>query len=204
MQSVLRAVDVPLIVTGHNHYEKNNEVMKAVAQACAGENLLLNWVEQENYRTIAGAAIAYGHTVVAQSPIDVNISKQLNILLNNMDLKPDRIVVDPMSSAIGYGIEYSYSVMERVRLSGLGGDKMLLAPMIASPGFECAKMKEYKAPEESFPMWGDLAKRAALWEYTTALTLMNAGADVLILYHPEAAQELKKAIAQLMDGRAAL
>jgi len=201
VKSILKSVGVPLIVTGHNHFEKNNEVLKAVAQACAGENLLLNWVEQDNYRTIAGAAIAYGHTVVAQSPIDVNISKQLNILLGNMDLKPDRIIVDPMSSAIGYGIEYTYSVMERIRLSGLGGDKMLCGPMIASPGFECAKVKETKAGEDSFPAWGGLQKRAVLWELSTAMSMLYAGAGILVMYHPDAVRELKKAVAALLDAR---
>ena len=88
VKSVLAAVDVPLIITGHSHFDKINEVMKEVTRGCAGENLLLSWVEQENYRTIAGAALAYGHTIVAQSPIDVNIAKQLNILLTNMNIPP--------------------------------------------------------------------------------------------------------------------
>jgi acetyl-CoA synthase len=200
VRSVLQAVDVPLIITGHSHFEKVNEVMKTVAQGCAGENLLLNWVEQDNYRTIAGAALAYGHTVVAQSPIDVNIGKQLNILLGNMDVKPDRIVMDPMTGAMGYGIEYTYSVMERIRLSGLGGDRMLASPMIVSPGAECAKIKEVKAAEKDFPAWGDLGKRAALWELTTATSFLYAGADVLILYHPEAVQQIKQTIRQLMEN----
>jgi acetyl-CoA synthase len=199
VHTVLQAVDVPLIITGHSHFEKMNEVMKAVAQNCAGENLLLNWVEQENYRTIAGAALAYGHTLVAQSPIDVNIGKQLNILLGNMDVKPEQIIMDPMTGAMGYGIEYTYSVMERIRLSGLGGDRMLASPMIVSPGQECARIKEFKAPEGDFPAWGDLAKRAALWELTTATTFLYAGADILILYHPEAVRQLKKTIDKLMD-----
>ncbi|MFA5042980.1 MAG: acetyl-CoA decarbonylase/synthase complex subunit alpha/beta [Kiritimatiellia bacterium] len=199
VQSVLRAVDVPLIVTGHNNFDRNNEVMKAVAQACAGENLLLNWVEQNNYRTIAGAAIAYNHAVVAQAPIDVNIAKQLNILLTNMDLKPERIVMDPMTGALGYGIEYTYSVMERIRLTGLGGDKMLAGPLMVAPGPECVKVKECKAAERDFPAWGNLAQRAALWELTTALSLLYAGADLLVLNHPDAVRELKSAIAQLME-----
>jgi len=125
VKSVLEAVDVPLIITGHNNFDKNNEVMKAVAQACAGENLLLNWVEQNNYRTIAGAALGYQHSLVSQSPIDVNIAKQLNILLTNMDVKTGQIVMDPMTGSVGYGIEYTYSVMERVRYTGITGDKML-------------------------------------------------------------------------------
>jgi len=197
--SVLKAVDVPLIITGHSHFEKNNEVMKAIAQAYAGENLLFNWVEQDNYRTIAGAAMAYGHTVVSQSPIDVNIGKQMNILLTNMDLKPERIVMDPMTGTIGYGIEYTYSVMERIRLTGLGGDKMLCAPLIVSTGQECAKIKEFKADERAFPAWGELSKRAAIWELSTAVTLLYAGADILIMYHPEAVKSTQRTIDRLMD-----
>ena len=199
VKSVLAAVDVPLIITGHNNYERNNEVMKAVAQACAGENLLLNWVEQDNYRTIAGVALAYGHSVVSQSPIDVNIGKQLNILLTNMDVKKEHIIMDPLTGATGYGIEYTYSVMERIRLTGLKGDKMLSGPMIVSPGQECAKVKEFKASETDFPEWGNLDKRAYSWELATALSLLYAGADILILYHPEAAMATKKTIFKLMD-----
>jgi acetyl-CoA decarbonylase/synthase complex subunit delta len=203
VKSVLAAVDVPLIVTGHSHFERCNDVMKAVAQACAGENLLLNWVEQDNYRTVAGSAIAYGHSLVAQSPIDVNIAKQLNILLTNMDVKPEQIVMDPMTGAMGYGIEYTYSVMERIRLTGLGGDSMLAGPMIVTPGQECIKVKEFKATEEEFPAWGELGERAALWELATATNLLYAGADILIMYHPQAAMATKKTIFKLMDGTAA-
>ena len=108
-------------------------------------------------------------------------------------------MIDPMTGAIGYGIEYTYSVMERIRLTALGGDKMLCAPMIVSPGYECAKMKEFKAPEANFPNWGDLAKRAAMWELSTATTLLYAGADILIMYHPDAAMATKKAINNLLD-----
>jgi acetyl-CoA synthase len=198
VKSVLAAVDVPLIVTGHNHFDSNNAVMKVVAQGCAGERLLLNWVETDNYRTIAGAALAYGHCVVAQSPIDVNMAKQLNILMTNMDVKPEQIVMDPMTGAMGYGIEYTYSVMERIRLTALGGDKMLAAPMVLSPGQECAKVKELKASAADFPAWGDLAKRAAMWDLATATSFLYAGADVLIMYHPQAAVAVKKTIAQLM------
>jgi acetyl-CoA decarbonylase/synthase complex subunit delta len=202
VQSVLAAVDVPLIVTGHNHYERNNEVMKLIAQKCAGERLLLNWVETDNYRTIAGAALAYGHCVVTQSPIDVNMAKQLNILLGNMDVKGDQIIMDPMTGALGYGIEYTYSVMERIRLTALGGDKMLASPMIVSPGQECAKVKELRATEAEMPAWGDLEKRAALWELATATNLLYAGADVLIMYHPQAAMALRRTIDKLMDAQA--
>ena len=197
---VLAAVDVPLIVTGHNHYATVNEVFKEVAKNFAGENLLFNWVEQDNYRTVAGAALAYGHCLVAQSPIDVNIAKQLNILLTNMDLPLGRIVVDPMTGALGYGVEYSYSVMERIRATGLSGDAMLASPMILSPGFECAKIKETKAPGADYPAWGDLARRALYWETATAQAFLHAGADILVMYHPEAAKAIRKQIDALMDN----
>ncbi len=201
VKAVLEAVEVPLIITGHNHFDSINEVMKAVAQACHGENLLLNWAEQDNYRTIAGAALAYGHSVVAQSPIDVNIGKQMNILLTGMSLPVEQIVMDPMTGAMGYGLEYTYSVMERIRLSGLGGDAMLAGPMIVSPGQETARVKEVKAPASDFPAWGELGERAVLWELACATTLLYAGADVLIMYHPDAAMATKDTIFRLMDGR---
>jgi acetyl-CoA decarbonylase/synthase complex subunit delta len=199
--NVLKAVEVPIIVTGHSHFDKNNEVMKAVAQTYAGENLLLNWVEENNYKTIAGAAMAYGHSLVAQSPIDVNIAKQMVILLTNMDFKKENIIIDPTTSAIGYGIEYTYSVMERTRLSGLGGDGMLCAPLIVSPGAELAKIKETKASENDFPAWGSLVERAAALEYTTAQSYLYSGADLLIMYHPQAAMAIQKTIIDLMDGK---
>ncbi len=200
VRSILEAVDVPLIITGHSHYESANAVFKEVGRAFAGENLLLNWAEQDNYRSIAGTALAYGHTLVAQSPIDVNIAKQLNILLGNMDLKPERIVIDPMTGAMGYGLEYTYSVMERIRLTGLGGDRFLAGPMILSPGWECAKLKELRAPEADFPAWGDLDRRAALWETATATSFLYAGADILVMYNPDAVKALRKAIGNLMRG----
>lgn len=199
VQSVLRAVEVPIIVTGHSNYDTINDVMKEIARACAGENLVLNWVEQDNYRTIAGAAIGYGHTVVAQTPIDVNIAKQLNILLANMSLKPEQILIDPMTGAMGYGLEYTYSVMERIRITALSGDSMLASPMILSPGQECAKIKELRAEENEFPSWGDLEKRAAIWEISTATSMLYAGADILVMYNPKAAVAMKKAIFRLME-----
>ena len=115
-----------------------------------------------------------------------------------MDIKQEQIIMDPTTGAIGYGIEYTYSVMERMRLTALGGDKMLCAPIIVTPGYECSKVKEYKAPSESFPTWGELAKRAALWELSTATSLLYAGADILIMYHPEAAMAIKRTINKLL------
>jgi acetyl-CoA synthase len=199
---VLAAVEVPLIITGPSHFERANELTKAIAQAFEGERLLFSWAEQDNYRTIAGAALAYGHRVVAQSPIDVNIGKQMVILLSNMGLPQDHIVLDMMTGALGYGLEYSYSVMERARIAGLGGDTMLAGPMIVYPGQECAKVKEYNASRADFPSWGELSDRAALWELTTATSLLYAGADLLVMNHPQAAEALRTNILRLMDGKA--
>jgi len=201
VKSVLEAVDVPILVTAHNHYESANEVMKKVAAGCQGERLLLNWVENDNYRTIAGVALAYGHCVVAQSPIDVNLAKQLNILLTNMDLPRDRIVMDPMTGALGYGLEYCYSVMERIRLTALAGDDGLTFPMIVAVGQEAWKAKEANAPESAFPSWGDLARRAVLWEVQTAMPLTLAGADLVILYHPESLAAIRRNVARLAAHR---
>jgi acetyl-CoA decarbonylase/synthase complex subunit delta len=197
VESVLRAVDVPLAITAHNHFESANAVLKRVAAEAKGERLLLNWVEGENYRTIAGAALAYGHCVVARSPIDVNLAKQLNILLGNLDLPRDRIVMDPLTGGLGYGLEYTFSCMERMRLTGLGGDGALAFPMMVHAGQEAWKVKEASAPESAFPAWGDLKTRAVLWEVHTAMPFVLAGADLVILEHPATLAALTKAIGDL-------
>lgn len=201
VQSVLKAVKVPLIITAHNYFETANEVMKCIATACQGERLLLNWVEGDNYRTIAGLALAYGHCVVAQSPIDVNLAKQLNILLGNMDLPRDRVVIDPLAGALGYGLEYTYSVMERIRLTALGGDKPLASPMIVQVGQEAWKTKESRASGTDFPTWGVLNRRSVLWEMQTAMPLILAGADLVILNHPESLKVLRRNTTKLLKHR---
>jgi len=198
IKKVLKAVGVPLIITGTNHFEKNNAVMKHVAAAFAGENLLLNWAETDNYKTIAAAAMGYNHCIVAQAPIDVNMSKQMNILLTNMGVAPEKIVIDPYTGALGYGLEYTYSVMERIRTSAFAGDSMLAMPMLTTPGYEVARTKESKAPLSAFPLWGPESERGALIEIATATSLLNAGADLLVMYHPVAARTMKRKIDEMM------
>jgi acetyl-CoA synthase len=192
--AVLDAVGVPLIITGPAHFEKNNEIMKKIAEGCAGENLLLNWAESDNYRTIAGVCMGYDHCCVTRSPIDVNMAKQLNILVTSLGLKPEKIVMDPMTGGLGYGLEYTYSVMERIRLAALSGDPMLAMPMLATTGFETAKAKEAKATESEKPLWGDCGSRGALIETAAAMALINAGADLLIMYYPEAMKTIRRNI----------
>ena len=197
VRSILEAVGVPLIITGHTAFAKNNEVMRKVAEAASSENCLLNWVEKDNYKTIAACCLAHGHCLVAQSPIDVNIAKQLNIQLLEMSFPAEKIVMDPLSSGLGYGLEYSYSMMERIRSSGLAGDEMLRMPMLITPGRESSLCKEAWAAEEHFPAWGTLEHRCAYWEIATAMALVLAGAELLILYHPMALKTVKDKIEEL-------
>jgi len=201
VKQVLESVSVPLIITGHSHFEKNNEVMKKVCEVTAGENCLINYVETDNYKTIAAACIAYNHTLVAQTPIDVNLAKQLNILLTDMNFARNKIVMDPLTGTLGYGIEYSYSIMERIRNDGLAGDQMLSFPMLITPGFETFRVKESRAPEADFPEWGNLAERGIYWETATAMSLLMAGADLLIMYHPKAVAIVKTKIAEIFDSQ---
>ena len=197
VREVLESVDVPLIITGHGHFERNNEVMRVVAEEASGENCLINWVEQDNYKTIAACCLAHGHSLVAQSPIDVNIAKQLNIQLGDMDFPVDKIVVDPMTAAVGYGLEYTYSIMERIRLDGLGGDPMLNRPMMVTPGYECSLSKEAWAAQKDFPQWGKAELRTPYWEVATSMSLLLAGADLLVMYHPRAVEVVRAKIMEL-------
>jgi len=201
VKQVLASVSVPLIVTGHSHFEKNNEVMKKVCEATAGENCLINYVETDNHKTIAAACIAYNHTLVAQTPIDVNLAKQLNILLTDMNFPRERIVMDPLTGTLGYGLEYTYSIMERIRTDGLAGDRMLGFPMLVNPGYETFRVKETRALEEDFPLWGNLGERGIYWETAAAMSLLMAGAELLIMYHPKAVAIVKKKIAEMFDSR---
>jgi acetyl-CoA decarbonylase/synthase complex subunit delta len=198
---VLQNVSVPLIISGHSHFEKNNEVMKKVCEATAGENCLINYVETDNYKTIAAACIAYNHTLVAQSPIDVNLAKQLNILLTDMNFPLERIVMDPLTGTLGYGLEYTYSIMERIRIDGLAGDQMLASPMLVNPGYETFQVKESRAPENEYPEWGKTEERGIYWETATALSLLMAGAELLIMYHPKAVETINQKIAEIYDSR---
>lgn len=195
--SVLEAVEVPIIVTGINHFEKNNLTLKKVAEVFQGENLLLNWVETDNYKTISAAALAYNHSVVAQSPIDVNMAKQLNILVGNVGMKKNNIVIDPMTSPLGYGLEYSYTMTERIRLAAFYNDEVLASPMLCNVGFECMKIKEVNLPNGIEESWGEISDRILLWELLTSYSLMLAGGDLFIVYHPEAIGYLKKAVNEL-------
>lgn len=199
LKKVLKAVDVPLIVLGSGKAEKDNVMWPLIAEAAAGENLLLGVAEQENYKAITSACMAYNHNVIAQSPIDINICKQLNILIAEMSAAMlNRIVIDPTIAALGYGIEYTYSIMERARNGALQGDKMLAMPMIGNVGHEVWRTKEANISEEEAPGWGAQEERSVLWEATTAMALLQAGMDILVMRHPKALSAIKMNIQDLL------
>ena len=168
-----------------------------VSEATKGEKLVLGICEDKNYRTIVATAMANGHLVQARTPMDVNLSKQLNILISDMGMPKDRILMDPTTGALGYGIEYGYSVMERLRLAALQGDAMTQLPMIVTPGFEAWKTKESKVGEGVPEGWGDWKARAINWETLTAMALVESGADIVVLRHPESVKRVKDAIDEL-------
>jgi acetyl-CoA decarbonylase/synthase complex subunit delta len=199
VKEVLAAVGAPLIVVGCGVAEKDNQIMEAVSEAAAGERLLLGNAEQDNYRTIVAACMVHGHNVIAKSPLDINICKQLNILITEMNLQPNRIIIDPSIGGLGYGIEYAFSIMERSRLGALQGDKMLSMPVLCTVGFECWRQKEASAPAADYPEWGDAAERGVLWEATAASALLQAGAHLLLMRHPRAAALTKGLIGKLMQ-----
>jgi len=198
VKSVLGATGLPLVVWGPGQAEKDNELLVAVSEATQGEQLLLGICEDKNYRTIVATAMANGHLVQARTPMDVNLSKQLNILISDMGMPKDRIMMDPTTGALGYGIEYGYSVMERLRLAALQGDAMTQSPMMVTPGFEAWKTKEAKVGEGVPESWGDWKARAINWETLTAITLIESGADVVVLRHPESVRRVREAIGELV------
>ncbi len=196
VRSILATVSTPLMVLGSGHVEKDREVVPAVCEAARGEGCLIGPAVAENYRTIAAACALYGHSILAESPIDINLAKQLNILIADAGLCADRIVMHNVTSALGYGLEYTYSIMERARLACLRGDPMLSQPMASIPGPEVWRTRETTTPETEAPGWGDQTRRGPLWEAVTALAYLHAGADLLVLTHPDALIQVRAALAR--------
>jgi len=198
VSKVADAIDVPLIVWGCGDKEKDSEVLRKVCEICEGKNLIIGPVAEENHKRIGASAIGYRHTVISSSPIDINLAKQLNILLGNLGVPDELIVIDPTVSGIGYGIEYCYSIMERIRMAGLTQqDEKLQFPVICNIAKETWKTKEMHMANDELNM-GDARKRGILMEAMSAMVLLLAGGDVLIMRHPEAIKLVRETMAELI------
>lgn len=199
VKQVADAVDVPVIVWGVASHEKDAEVMGKVAEKCTGKRLAISPVEEGDYKKIGAACLGYKHAVVASSPIDVNLAKQLNILLGNLGVSEKDIVIDPTTGGLGYGLEYTYSVMERILQAALTQeDDKLQQPIIANVANEVWKSKEANLSAEEAPELGDPTQRGVLMEAVTAVDLLLAGADVVVLRHPEAVKLVKSFIGRMV------
>ena len=197
VKKVADAIDVPLIVWGTANHEKDMAVLTRVSEVCQDKSLILGPVEEGDYKRIGASAIGYKHTVVASTPIDINLAKQLNILLGNLGVPDEQITIDPTVSGIGYGIEYAYSVMERMRMAGLTQqDEKLQFPIICNISKEVWKTKEVHLPDNEMNM-GDAKKRGILMEAMTVLVLLLAGGDVMVMRHPEAIRLVREMTADL-------
>jgi acetyl-CoA decarbonylase/synthase complex subunit delta len=198
VKKVADAIDVPLIVWGTANHDKDTEVLRTAAELVQDKSLILGPVEEGDYKKIGAAAIGYKHTIVASSPIDINLAKQLNILLGNLGVPDTLLAIDPTVSSIGYGIEYCYSVMERMRMAALTQqDDKLQFPIICNVAKEVWKTKEAKIPEAEEPNMGNAKNRGILLEAMSATVLLLAGADVLIMRHPEAIKLVREMMTDL-------
>jgi len=199
VKDVLAAISIPLLILGSNHVEKDAAILMAAAEAAKDKNCFLGKAQEENYKTIVAACMANNLKLIAMSQLDINLSKQLNILITQMGFDKENLVTDPMCSALGYGLDYTYSVMERIRLAALTqNDATMQMPMLADVGMNAWKAKEAIATEAELPIGGVLEQRAIAWEAVTASALMIAGAELLIMRHPEAINAVEKLIDELM------
>ncbi len=194
-EEVLKAVGVPLVLWGCGNDEKDNQVMPKVSEAAKGENCLIGTVKEDNYKALTAIALADKHNLITQAPLDINIAKQVNILASDMGFPLERMVTFQTTGALGYGIEYAYSIQERQRLAALGGDKMMAMPVICDVGYESWRVKEAKLTD--MPEWGQAEDRGPMWEATTAICLLQAGVDIIRMRHPRAVAIVKNFINQI-------
>jgi acetyl-CoA decarbonylase/synthase complex subunit delta len=195
VKKVADAIDVPLIVYGTGSPDKDAEVLKKVAEAMPEGNIPLGPVEEANHRLVGAAAMGYKKPVVAFTSMDVNLAKQLNVLLSQLGVPEDKLIIDPTTGALGYGLEYCYSIMERDRLAALTqNDGKMQMPILNNLAPETWKAKESRVSEEEEPTYGNVETRGILWEAITATSLLLAGTDILVMRHPQAVQLVRTAI----------
>lgn len=198
-RAVADAIDVPLIVAGCKNAEKDAAVFAAVAEAIEGKNALMLSAREENYREVGGACHARGQKVGAESAVDINLAKQLNVLLSQMNVPDAEIVMDVGSASVGYGFEYLASTMDRIRLAALGqGDRQLQMPIVTPVSAETWEVKESMSPEAETPEWGPLDERGIQMEICTAAACLVSGSDLVILRHPAAVRTVAGFIDSLL------
>ncbi|MFA5802255.1 MAG: acetyl-CoA decarbonylase/synthase complex subunit delta [Thermoleophilia bacterium] len=200
VKKVIEGVDIPVIVYGCGTPDKDAETLKKVAEMLPDENVPLGPVEESNHRLIGAAAMGYKKPVVGFTSMDVNLAKQLNVLLTQLGVPEDKIIIDPTTGALGYGLEYCYSIMERDRLAALlQNDGKMQMPILNNMAPETWKAKESRVSEEVEPTYGNVETRGILWEAITATTLLLAGTDILVMRHPDAVKLVRTAIEGLQE-----
>lgn len=191
VEKVLQAIDVPMIIGGSGNKKKDPLVLEAAAEVAAGERIVLNSANTDNdYKRIVAAANKHGHSVVAFTPMDINNQKKLNRMLLNEGLPKDRIIIDPTTAALGYGLDYSISIFERIKLAGLLGDEDLQMPLLSPSSNAWGAREAWMKNDELGPR----EYRGPLWETVTAITMALAGADLFMLSHPASVRVVKNLV----------
>jgi len=194
IEDLLKTVEVPLIIRGSGDEQKDRLILQECSQAARGENCLLGSATESNYMTMAAICRADKHKLIAEAPVDINIGKQVNILLEDAGFSLDDIVMFQATAALGYGFDYVYTIMERARNAGLQGDKLMARPMLCDVGEEVWRIKEAAAGEDILEGWGPAEKRGPMWEAVCAQGYLQAGADILIMAHPDAIRTVRGTI----------
>ncbi len=199
-KEVADAIDCPLAIIGCRNVEKDTELFSKIADALQGKRVTFISAREENYKTLAvGAGVAYNQILSSESSVDINLAKQLNVLVSQMNLKSDNQVMNVGSAAAGYGYEYVASTLDRVRGAALTqNDNMLQQPIITPAGDEAWGVKEAIVSEEDIPEWGPREDRGVLMEITTAAALLAGGSNAIILHHPRSVAAISKLAAGLM------
>ena len=200
VKEVADAIDVPLAVEGSKNVEKDSELLTKVAEALQGKNALILSAREENYKAVGAAAgLAYGQKVGAESAVDINLAKQLNVVTTQLGVKAENIVMNVGTAAAGYGYEYVVSTMDRIKAAALSqGDAMLQMPIVTPVSSETWGVKESMASEEDMPEWGPVEERGISMEIMTASADLACGSDAVILMHPQSVATISKMIKELM------
>lgn len=198
-KKVADAISVPLVVAGSKNDEKDAALFQKVAEALEGKNILLLSAKEENYKTVGAAgALAYNQKVGAESSVDINLAKQLNILMGQLGVKKESTIMDVGCAAAGYGFEYVSSTMDRILLASLGqNDETLQMPIITPVSFDVWSVKEAAASEDDEPTWGDVTERGIHMEVSTATACLVSGSDMVVVRHPKSLETMKRFVEAL-------